>query len=378
MVRIWKTLLGAGAIALFAAGTAQADALPAPALSGPLAANPDPMSFESGYGKIYVTGAVSALGYYQSNAQHASPGDAQSYFDLSNAQVTIQKTDGLVQFFLEAGGYSLPTAGEPYLNFGKTTSNTFGALPVAYLKLAPTSNFSIEAGKLPTLIGAEYMFTFQNMNIERGLLWYQEPIVSRGVQANYTQGPLALSVSLNDGYYSNRYNWLSGLATYTIDSVNTLAFAAGGNLGATKYATFNSPYNLNNGEVFNLMYTYTSAPWLVNPYIQYQTVPASAKLGLTSGDEWGFGVLGTYSVSPEFSIAGRVEYELSSGTDALLPYGAKSKAYSLTLTPTYQKSIYFARADFSYTGLSDQSVGFGKAFNKDSQFRAMVEVGVVF
>jgi len=30
------------------------------------------------------------------------------------------------------------------------------------------------AAKLPTLIGAEYTFTFENMNIERGLLWNQE------------------------------------------------------------------------------------------------------------------------------------------------------------------------------------------------------------
>ena len=73
-------------------------------------------------------------------------------------------------------------------------------------------SFSIEAGKLPTLIGDEYTFTFENMNIERGLLWNQEPAVSRGVQANYTAGPLTSRVSWNDGYYSNVYNWISGSA----------------------------------------------------------------------------------------------------------------------------------------------------------------------
>ena len=60
-------------------------------------------------------------------------------------------------------------------------------MPQAFLKIVPTDNFSIQAGKLPTLIGAEYTFSFENFNIERGLLWNQEPAVSRGVQANYTR-----------------------------------------------------------------------------------------------------------------------------------------------------------------------------------------------
>jgi len=55
------------------------------------------------------------------------------------------------------------------------------------------------------------------MNIERGLLWAQEPTISRGGLLGYTQGPLALALSWNDGFYSNRYTWLSGSATYTFD-----------------------------------------------------------------------------------------------------------------------------------------------------------------
>ena len=70
---------------------------------------------------------------------------------------------------------------------------------------------------MPTLIGAEYAFTFQNMNIERGLLWNQEPIISRGIQGNYSSGPLTVSLSLNDGLYSNNYNWISGLVSYTLN-----------------------------------------------------------------------------------------------------------------------------------------------------------------
>ncbi len=41
-------------------------------------------------------------------------------------------------------------------------------VPVAYGKLQLTDSFSISAGKLPTLVGAELAFTPQNINIERG------------------------------------------------------------------------------------------------------------------------------------------------------------------------------------------------------------------
>ncbi len=376
-----KTLklgIALGALVALTPGVAEADALSTPAMAGPLAANPNPFSFNSGFGNIYVSGAISGIGFYQSNAQHLAPGDADSYLDLANAQIAVQKTDGLIQFYIQAGEYALPALGVSYLKSSSNTADTFGAVPVAYLKIAPTSSFSVEAGKLPALIGSEYNFTFENMNIERGLMWYQEPGVSRGVQANYAEGPFSVSVSLNDGYYSDRLNWLTGVASYAIDSENTITVSGGANLGSTDYATFTAPHNVNNGELFDLIYTYASAPWAINPYVQYQHVPASATLGLTDGTEWGFGVLASYSVTPEISVTGRAEYETSSGSDSLLLYGPKSKAWSLTLTPTWQHKLFFVREELSYTGLSDQSFGFGSGLDKDNQFRAVLEAGVVF
>jgi len=40
-------------------------------------------------------------------------------------------------------------------------SNLYGPVPVAYLKLQAGKNTSILVGQLPTLIGAEYTFTFE-------------------------------------------------------------------------------------------------------------------------------------------------------------------------------------------------------------------------
>ena len=197
------------------------------------------------------------------------------------------------------------------------------------MKLAPTDNFSIEAGKLPTLIGAESNFTFENMNIERGLLFNQTPTVSRGVQANYNSGPIAVSISVNDGYYSNRFNWISGSVAWTIDSANTVSFVGGGNLGTTPYSSFTAPQAQNNGAIFDIIYAYNAAPWSLQPYLQYGRVPTNALLGfMRSSETYGMGLLGTYAFTPSLSLSGRFEYEASADGAAApnLLYGTEQQS----------------------------------------------------
>ena len=395
--RIATSVLGAlGVVVTLIGGTAAADAqgMPAPApmsmpvpfppMAGPLSDNPNPMSFDLGElgEKVYVTGAVTGLAFWQNHATGFFPGDFDSEADLSNAQVTIQKTDGLVQYMIQAGEYSTPSLGLPYIASSKLVPLTFGVMPQAFLKIVPNENFSIQAGKLPTLIGDEYFYTFQNMNIERGLLWNQEPLVSTGVQANYTNGPIALSLSLNDGYYSNRWNWVSGLAAYTIDPMNTIALAAGGNMGRTGYGTtFATPTAQNNGSIYNVIYTHTDGPWVISPYFQYQQIGSDVKLGFAHSTSAVSGaVLVSYAFDDNFKLAGRFEYISTSGNGPNILYGNGSKAWSFTITPTYQYKIYFARAEFSYVGVSSGTVGaeLGPFLDQTSQSRLMVETGIIF
>jgi hypothetical protein len=360
---------------------AHADPLSTPAMSGPLPANPNPMQFDAGpLGNIDITGSLSGLALWQNKAM---PSDHQTDFDISNAQVFVQKTDGWFQFFVEAGDYSIPALGTAYVRSNDYVADTLGAVPEAYVKLAPADNFSIEAGKLPTLIGAESNFTFENMNIERGLLFNQTPTVSRGVQANYSSGPIAVSVSVNDGYYSNRFNWVSGSAAWTIDSASTLSFAGGANLGATRHSSFVNPLPQNNGAIFDLIYAYNAAPLSVEPFLQYSRVPADISLGFArSAETYGFGLLGTYTFTPAISLSGRFEYEFATGNPASpnLLYGAGSKAWSVTLTPTWQRKLFFVRGEISYVGLSDVTPGLalGPNFDGKSQVRGLLETGVNF
>ena len=361
--------------------------LPVPGMAGSLSFASTPFSLDVGpLGKWYVDGVLSGLGLVQSSA---TAHDKSGLADISNGQVIVQKIDGVIQFYAQVGAYSIPALGTQYSHLTDTSNalgNFFSAVPQAFLKIVPTDTFSIQAGKLPTLIGAEYTFDFENFNIERGLLWNQEPAVSRGVQANYTAGPVTFSLSLNDGYYSDRYNWLSGSATWTINPTNTLVFAAGGNLGHTGTSTVATPIAQNNSSIYNVIYTFNRAPFTITPYLQYSHVAADPSLGLyRSASTYSGAVLANYVISPNVQLAGRAEYITTSGNASdpnatNLLYGAGSGAFSFTLTPTYTYNHFFARADVSVVAVDSGVAGdvFGRNGNSTTQVRGLLEAGIIY
>ena len=365
-----------------------------PGMAGPLQANPRPFGYSFGhFGTIYVTGVVSGIGKLQNNV---FPGEKKSIVDLSNGQVFIQKVDGVFQFFVQAGAYSLPDLGLPYVRAGNTEKTTgiatnafYGVLPQAFVKIAPVKNFSVMAGKLPTLIGAEYTFSFENMNIERGLLWNQENAVNRGVQANFTAGPLTLAASWNDGMYSNRYTWGWLSAVYAINSRNTLALIGGGNTKTTTVSSSVTPLYLNNEQIYNLIYTHNSGKWTIEPYLQYTSVPKKEVLNTTDDAKtYGAALFVNYAAlsNPDgssFFLPVRLEYIKSSDSKGAAPnllYGQGSNASSFTLTPTYQYKRLFARAEFSFVKANKIISGFafGSDGTKSSQTRGSLEIGMLF
>jgi hypothetical protein len=259
----------AGVVSSLTFAAAGADPLATPALAGPLRANDEPLSFNGQvFGKVYASGQLSALGVLQDRGANA--------IDAVNAQVELQTIEGPLQFYLQAGAYSLPAVGTPYLRARDMVRGLYGVLPVGYLKFTPLPEVAILAGSLPALIGAESTFTFQNMNIERGLLWNQEPAISRGVQLNYSHGPATVMVSWNDGYYSGKYNWLSALLSLTIGENDTLALAAGGNTSANRKVSGATPLAQNNSKILNLIYSHTAGALTLNPYLQYTRVVRDA------------------------------------------------------------------------------------------------------
>jgi len=354
--------------------------LPAPAITGPLT-NLPPAVFDAGpFGNIAVNGFLTGLGMAQTNPV---PGDDNTHAALSNGQVVLQKTDGWFQFYVQAGAYNIPTLGVPFLATDKTITDLYGPVPVAFLKLQAAKNTSILIGALPTLMGAEYTFTFENMNINRGLLWVQENAVNRGVQVNQTVGKFTASLSWNDGYYSNRYSWMSGSLTYT-NGPHSIAFVGMGNLGETRYQTLATPVQ-NNGAMYAAIYTYTKGAWVVQPYYQYSEVPTNPRVGVLKGATTNGGaILVSHAFKHGFSLPARWEYIASSGKASggavNLIFGPGSAGTSITVTPTFQRGGFFVRGDLAWVHAIDYTPGavFGPLGNEPNQFRATGEIGSIF
>jgi hypothetical protein len=367
-----------------APAAAPADAAPAPlstfVLSGPLTWLP-PATFDAGpFGKLSANGILTG---YAQGQNHPIPGDDTKQATLTNGFIFIQKADGKLQYFVQAGLYDFPTLGVPFAN-AQNTVNLFGPVPVAYLKLATGKTTTWQVGALPTLMGAEGAFTYQNMNVSRGLLWFQENIINRGVQVNQTLGKyFTASLSWNDGYYSDRYNWLSGALTFT-KGPHTLIYSGMGNAGQTGYSTAATPLVQNNSMMHAVVYTYTKGTWVATGTYQYSKVPTNVNIGIAQGASTnGIGVYLSKAFKSGFSLPGRFEYIKQSGTvggpDVNMLYGPGSSAISFTITPTYQKGGFYFRSDIGAVDTNNSSgFAFGPTGTDASQFRATGEFGFIF
>src|SRR5450631_970578 len=370
-----------------AADPTAAAAAPAPlstfVLTGPLQWLP-PATFDAGpFGKLSVNGIVTGFAQFQNNSV---PGDDKAQATLSNGQIFIQKADGKLQYYIQAGAYTMPTLSVPFANAQNAVNNFYGPVPVAFLKLQAGANTQFVIGSLPTLMGAESTFTYQNFNIERGIVWNQENAINRGIQVNQTVGKyLSAAVSWNDGYYSNRYSWLSGSVTLT-KGPHSLVYDGMGNLRQTAYQTAATPVQ-NNSYMHAVIYTYAKGPWIISPYFQYGKLPTNAKVGVTKGTSATGGALNvSYAFKKGFSLPARVEYLTSSGsaTDEasinLLGFGAGSSGTTFTATPTYQKGGMYLRSDLAWVHAKDYTPGlvFGKTGTDANQFRGVLEFGFIF
>jgi hypothetical protein len=351
-------------------------------LTGPLQWLP-PATFDAGpLGKLSVNGILTGFAQFQNNPV---PGDSTAQATLSNGQIFIQKADGKLQYFIQAGVYTMPTLSVPFINTQNTVSNFYGPVPVAYLKLQAAKNTQFLIGSLPTLMGAESTFTYQNFNIERGIVWNQENAINRGIQVNQTMGKyLSAAFSWNDGYYSNRYSWLSGSVTLT-KGPHSLVYDGMGNTGQTVHVTAATPI-ANNSYMHAVIYTYTKGPWIISPYFQYSKLPTNAAVGVAKGTSVTGGALNvSYAFKSGFSLPARVEYLTSSGnaTDGsvnLLGFGAGSAGTTFTVTPTYQKGGTYLRSDLAWVHATSYVPGdvFGTTGSDASQFRAVLEFGFIF
>lgn len=208
--------------------------------------------------------------------------------------------------------------------------------------------------------------------------------MNRGVQLNETVKKLSVSASWNDGFYSNRYTWISGSAAYAFNSANTLSLVAGGNAGHTRYTSTAVPIQ-NNSSIYNLIYTYSHGNWYLQPYWQFTNVPTDPAAGIAKGASTdGAALLANYNFKHGLSLAARPEYVATSGNatsgSVNLLYGPGSNAFSFTVTPTYQRKAFFVRAEGSVVHARGIAAGdaFGQGGNQTTQARGVIESGFLF
>jgi hypothetical protein len=335
---------------------------------------------------IQFHAVATGIGMAQTNQ---AAGDFNSLVDISNVQLILQKNSGLVQFYIQGGYYSTPSLGTTYQRASQQTMDSFGLVPLANISFAPTSQWLLTAGKINSFGGYENTFTYQNNNIDRGLLWNQTSNVSRGFQASYQQGALSSSVTLNDGFYSNQLSWMGVSTKYQMNERNSTSFVWAGSIKPNTSNTFIAPIAQNNSQIFNLIHSYSSSRWSISPYLQYTYVPANASLGFASGSQTtGAAILSNYrfsnASSDVFSLPIRFEYIGSGGKGnpnaPNLLYGQGSAAWSATITPTYQYQRVFIRAELSYVQAINTSQGqaFGPSGNASNQTRVMFETGLLY
>ena len=342
---------------------------------------------------VTVSGIISDFTFTSDNPNAtgaldtAGGADLSSRTQLSNALITIAHSTGRLRFSLTAGAYNFPVVGvainPTFQRFANT--NLFGYLPNAFVQYVPNANWAISAGKLPTLLGQENTFTFQNINIQRGLVWNLEPVVSNGVRVAYSNNNFSAALEYNDGFYSGSRRAFEGMLGWNPTSANSLQFIF-------IIPDANTPSNntalIANKREYDLMYTQQLGKLQLLPYALWVQSPASSALGYASSQSaFGAVLLANYAFNGSFSLGGRFEavgnsssiHDFSFNSD-LVGYGPGSSATTFTLTPAYKTAHLIVRGEWSHVVAKNvfPGLGFGPGGLRTNQTRLGLEVGAQF
>ncbi len=360
-------------------------------MAGPAPPTPTPSPAPSP--PVTVSGIVSGFTFTSDNPNAtgaldtASGADLSSRTQLSNALITVARTNGTLRFSLTAGAYNFPVVGAAINPTFQQLTNTslYGYLPIAYVQYVPNANWTISAGKLPTLQGQENGFTFQNPNIQRGLVWNAELVVSRGVRVAYTGSKISAALEYNDGFYSGSHRAVEGMLGWNptpSNSLQVIFFLPDANTPS------NNTVLIANKREYDLMYTQQIGKLQLLPYALWVQSPASSALGyVRTQSAFGAVLLANYAFNGAFSLGGRFETVGNSSSTSdfsfnsdLVGYGPGSSATTFTLTPAYKTPNFFVRGEWSHVTANSvfPSLGFGAGGLLTNQTRLGLEVGAQF
>ncbi|RMH79706.1 MAG: porin [Acidobacteria bacterium] len=324
-------------------------------------------------GKLNLSGAITGYMLHSNNTSDTR----KTRYDVGSAIISLSKSAEPIGFTIVGGAYATPVVGVGLLKTSDYT-DLFSALPVAYLELAPMKGLSLQAGKLPTLIGYEVPFTYQNNYIQRGLIWNMQPVVHHGVRAIYNTDLFSVKLGVNDGFYTLSTDDAKPAVEGSIgltpikDASLSLNF-----LIPSKSSKPNDTAVPANKREFNAIATFSIASIALGADLMYVEAPEDADAGVPAKAKASGGALHlSYSLEP-FKLSGRVEY-FKDNTDAggtdLVGLGDGNKGWTITFTPSYSKGPLFARAEVSYVKADQPFTVNGKK----NQTRFGIEVGFLF
>ncbi len=319
-------------------------------------------------GTVNVSGALTV---YTIHSNNIAVGDnRKTRYDAGSAIISLSKPAEPFGFTLIGGAYALPVVG---VGLSKTSQDTdlFSPIPVAYVEYSPMKGLSIQAGKLPTIIGYESAFTYQNDYIQRGLVWNMQPLINNGVRLTYSTDFLFVKLGVNDGFYT-----LS-----TTDPKPALEAS----LGLTPMKDGSVALNVivphkdsrpNNREL-NLVASYTLDKLSLGADLLYVEAPRSNTAGVPQkAKASGVALHLSYDLKP-FKLSGRVEYvkdNSDTGGIDLVGLGDGNKGLTFTATPAYTYGPLFLRGELSYVKADQPFTVNGKR----DQIRIGAEVGFMF
>lgn len=371
---------------LFALALTIALASPSPSPVPSPTPTPSPQYSLDGAFSLYSvhTNGINATGSLDTPNNH----DLASRTEDSNALLSLTKNTGVLRGNVMVGAYAFPVVGGALNPTTQPGANAylFGFVPQAYLSYVPNAHLTISAGKLPSLLGQESGFTYQDLNVQRGIVWAAETTFDRGVRVQYANGKLTSQLGYDDGFYSgNAGRALEGLVgwQFTPNTTAQFAFVVPG---------ANTPGNVTsaiaNKREYDLMLTQQCGKLQLLPYVLFVDSPATAKQGYLR-DETALGavLLANYAFNATYSVGARVESfanhsassDLSLNAD-LVGFGPGSRAATWTITPSYHPGPFFARAEFSSATVHNATPGiaFGPLGIQTNQTRALLELGVQF
>lgn len=378
----------------------------AKALNGPTSIDIDGGPF----GDMSLVGGVAGYGYVQSGtADRENKGNSIAQtkpegFELNSMMIQLSKKADPIGFTFQVAAFQAFTLGAGHPKEASLNHFPTGPVRNAYLTIAPLPDLKISAGHMGSLEGYESTFPWNNPTGMNTILYYVTNSNSRGVQAEYSTGPLDVTVLFGDGTDSGVFNYLQLAASYTFDANNVLNFSAGQALGVTGPHAYSygggtvgdGAELAQNFNIYSLWYSYTNGNLNLVPEVQYAYAnpnhryaasnPGSVIPKFTSN--FGAALFGTYGfANTPYSLGGWVEYADSVGDSSnnywfLAP---RAQIIGVSLAPTWQYKDLYARLDTgyvhvlhgSYTG-DGRTGAFGNSGHGKDQFVGMLEAGLVF